>query len=65
MDKEQISKLEEYLLIVDDPELLKEFYEMKFIIDATRNLLFRQGGIAPAIKIMDKIKEYDSRKLDG
>lgn len=64
MDNEQISNLEEYLLVVDEPELLKEFYEIKSILDATRNLLFHQGGIAPAIKIMEKITEYDKRKAD-
>lgn len=54
-----MSKLEKYLLIVDDPQLLKEFYEMKSIIDKTRNLLFHRGGIAPASEIMKEIEEYD------
>lgn len=60
MADKDISPLEEYLLTVDDPKLLREFWEMQSIIDDVRTLLFHQGGIAPALKLMDKIKKYDN-----
>lgn len=59
----ELTPLEDYLLVVDDKEYLDEFYEMKRIISRTRDLMFKQGGIAPASIIMRMIEAYDEKYI--
>lgn len=56
-----LTPLEDYLLTLDDKEYLDEFYTMKRIINRTRDLMFKQGGIAPASIVMSMIEVYDEK----
>jgi len=54
-----ITSLEDYLLTVDNKKYIDEFYAMKRIINRSRDLMFKQGGIAPALVVMYMIETYD------
>lgn len=60
-----LTPLEDYLLTVDDKEYLDEFYTMKRIIARARDLMFKQGGIAPASILMSMIEVYDDKYTDS